>query len=64
MSKNTKNLTTFAALSIGAAFYNPESEKVFEFVKESEKSYSTTYNGKREVFRGIPNEVVEECTQI
>jgi len=51
--------TTFRSLSIGAAFYSPDSERAFEFIKESDTKYSTTYNGKREVFKAAPNEEVE-----
>ncbi len=55
----TKNICTFAALAVGAAFVNPDSINAFTFIKESEKHYSTTYNGKREVFRAQPFEQVE-----
>jgi len=56
--------TTFAALAIGAAFYSPDSERAFEFIKESDTKYSTTYNGKREVFKAAPNEEVEATFEV
>jgi len=52
-------ITTFGLLSLGATFYPPNSERAFEFIKESDTKYSTTYNGKREVFKAAPNEEVE-----
>ena len=52
-------VTTFAMIAVGAAFYSPDSERAFQFVKESDKKYSTTYNGARRVFEAQPHEPVE-----
>ena len=52
-------ITTFAMIAVGAAFYSPDSERAFEFTKESDKKYSTIYNGKRQVFEAKPYEPVE-----
>ena len=57
-------LTTFRALAIGAAFYSPDSEHAFEFLKISDSKYATTYNGKQEVFKAAPDEPVEVEFQV